>query len=297
MADPFKLDFVIIGAQKSGTTSLFNYLSSHPAVYMPGQKELRFFSHFFERGLDWYRAQYFANAPIDSVKGEASPHYMYSQGVPERIASAFPDIKLIAILRNPVNRAYSHYQMTVRRKLEKRSFFDAVQEAAKSLSNHEALDEDFDYVSLGEYGHILAQFFKVFKPEQIFVGFLEDLEAEPEAFVRRIYQFIEVDSTFVPPNIKTKFHQGGRQRFPGLKNKVSRKLHQLKKNRWLGRFLTEDRIASILFRIETEWNVKKGYETDMAVVARSFLVEHYRDDVKFLENLIHQTVPWKEFHA
>lgn len=117
-----KVDFLVIGAQKSGTTSIFNYLSSHPSIFMPQCKEVCFFTRDFERGVDWYFSNYFPSAPASSIKGEASPHYMYFKNVPERIASLFPDIKLIAVLRNPITRAYSHYQMTVRRNLEKRSF-------------------------------------------------------------------------------------------------------------------------------------------------------------------------------
>src|SRR3954468_5620489 len=103
-------DFVVAGAAKGGTTSLFYYLKPHPQVWMPEAKELHFFSNHFDRGIDWLRAQ-FVGAGADDVVGEMTPEYLEHPYAAERMASVIPDAKIVAILRHPVERAYSHYQM------------------------------------------------------------------------------------------------------------------------------------------------------------------------------------------
>src|SRR5437762_2920456 len=99
-------NFLIIGAPRSATTSTALYLSQHPEVHIAPQKEVNFFDLEFHRGLDWYRAQ-FDRVEDGQVVGEASPNYMFSEDAVQRMAALLPDAKLIAILREPVSRAYS----------------------------------------------------------------------------------------------------------------------------------------------------------------------------------------------
>ncbi|HEU4677805.1 MAG TPA: sulfotransferase domain-containing protein, partial [Candidatus Paceibacterota bacterium] len=107
------IDFIGLGAQKSGTSWAYTCLYEHPAVCMP-QKELHFFSRpRFEEGKEWYEAQ-FKNCAPGKLRGEWSTSYLYSPDAPERIRSLYPNAKLLAILRNPIDRAYSQYRNAVR---------------------------------------------------------------------------------------------------------------------------------------------------------------------------------------
>ena len=130
-------DFVIIGAQKSGSSSLFFYLQQHPDVMLPMNvtKEVHFFDRHYDRGMAWYRGHF----PIEVSRGiasrlrgrrvltgEATPEYLVHPRVPERIAKELPDTRFIAVLRNPIDRAWSHYQMQVKRTAETRDFDDAI---------------------------------------------------------------------------------------------------------------------------------------------------------------------------
>ena len=160
-----KLDFIIIGAQKAGTTSLFRYLNEHPNIYMPPGKENPFFSdnETFARGWAWYINEYYNEAPAERVWGKATPPYMTYPGVPGRIRRILPDVKLIALLRNPLERAYSHYRMCVLRNLETRSF----EEAVSTLLEPETLEESRrnpsetnSYITSGEYGRILKTYYE-----------------------------------------------------------------------------------------------------------------------------------------
>src|SRR5688572_19406956 len=101
-------DFVVIGSMRAGSTSLARYIGAHPSVYMPPKKELHFFDWNWDRGLDWYRAQ-FRDATPGAIIGEATPIYIVYREAMERLAKACPEARLLVVLRDPVSRAYSHY--------------------------------------------------------------------------------------------------------------------------------------------------------------------------------------------
>src|SRR5215212_6336788 len=118
-------DFVLIGTQKGGISFFYRLLSNHPLVRPAATKELHFFDRnkVFDRGEDWYRRCFPESARVGgqrTVTGESSPSYLFSAQVPARMAEVIPDAKLVALLRNPIDRAYSHYQMQVRRGTEER---------------------------------------------------------------------------------------------------------------------------------------------------------------------------------
>jgi hypothetical protein len=118
-------DFVVIGTQKGGTTFFYELLSNHPLVRPAVTKELHFFDRNknFDKGVDWYRRCLPESERVDgqrTVTGESSPSYLFSAQAPARMAEVIPDAKLVALLRNPIDRAYSHYQMQVRRGTEER---------------------------------------------------------------------------------------------------------------------------------------------------------------------------------
>src|SRR5512134_2872554 len=111
-ADPGmkKLDFIIIGAQKAGTTALFRYLRRHPRIYMPLEKEIPFFSDdvLYARGWEQFARRYYGHAPPDRLWGKATPRYMIHPDCPSRIRATMPDTRLIALLRDPIERCISH---------------------------------------------------------------------------------------------------------------------------------------------------------------------------------------------
>jgi hypothetical protein len=207
------LDFIIIGAQKSGTTSLFKYLIEHPQIYMPSDKETNFFQkeRFYKREVGWFLEEFFKDAPEDKLWAEASPNYMTSPLVPKRIAKHFPDIKLIAILRDPIERAYSHYKMNFRRRIESRSFEEVIQQQLKKDALEQARvrpNQRDCCIVWGEYGRILGQYLDYFSLSQLLILFTRDLADTPENVMREIYSFLRIDKV-LPQNIGERFHQGG----------------------------------------------------------------------------------------
>ena len=150
-------DFVIIGAQKSGTTSLYNFIIKHPTIAPASQRELHYFSGQYRFGEQWYRSNFPTNlsrryfykkTKQKLLSGEASPTYMFHPIASDRMKNILPDIKLIAILRNPVDRAYSQYHHNIRRNNETLPFEKAIElEEERCAVEKERLIRDSDFVA------------------------------------------------------------------------------------------------------------------------------------------------------
>jgi len=196
--------FLIIGAQKGGTTSLFAYLARHPAIVVPFVKEVHFFDHDYHRGESWYRSAY-PRPPsrAGSLAGEATPYYLYHPCVPERVHALNPAMKLIVLLRDPVERAYSHYTHAIRRGRERRSFEDALQGEPERMAVEEdrlRMDSRYrsythqhhSYLSRGRYLEQLHRWREWFPPEQMLILRSEDMFAEPARVYAQALDFLGV---------------------------------------------------------------------------------------------------------
>lgn len=207
--------FVVIGAAKSGTTALYNYLRQHPNVYMTPREEPSFFAFADEsprfNGPDGTeasvnhtavtsRAAYealFAGAKPGQARGDISPVYLYWPGTAERLARMVPDVRVVAILRHPVDRAYSAF-MHARR--ESKEPLDDFRAALRSEPTRIADDYGFlwRYADLGRYARQLRPYLELFPPEHVLVAMYDDLVADPLDLCAKVQNFIGVDPTFVP---------------------------------------------------------------------------------------------------
>jgi Sulfotransferase domain len=179
-------DFVVIGVQKAGTSSLYRYLSAHPEVAMASRTELEFFSWDSEygRGIDHYLG-YFPVRERARTVGEVSPGFMRAPLAAERLFDAFPDARLIAILREPAERAFSAWKMQISKGSERRSF-----PAAVRAEDH--------YLDFGRYGSQLERVLESFGRDRLFIGFFEDLVSSPEGLYADLCSFLGVGA-FTPP--------------------------------------------------------------------------------------------------
>ena len=209
--------FLIIGAQSAGTTSLYQYLSAHSEVDRSTSgidgaawnKELHFFDDRFDRGLTWYQAAFplAFNRKLAELRGrqlisgEATPYYLLHPLVPVRVARTLPDVRLIALLREPVERAYSHYQLMRRERREPLSFPEAIAAEEKRLageverilaepSYRSRKHRNFSYVTRGLYADQLERWFEHFPREQLLVLRAEDLLASPAETYSEVLEFL-----------------------------------------------------------------------------------------------------------
>jgi len=203
-------DFMIIGTQRGGTTSLYRYLCTHPAIATAHRKEVHYFDHSYAAGLAHYRAffplaaqrawtQQVLRRPY--LTGEASPYYLYHPLVPGRVHQLTPEARFIALLRNPVDRALSHYQMICRRGWEELSFEDALDREEERLYQDtagvpeaerysDARHRFYSYAARGRYAEQLERWLAVFPRKQLLVMSSEQFYANPPAAVNRVLEFL-----------------------------------------------------------------------------------------------------------
>ena len=191
--------FLLIGAMKAGTTSLFHYLNAHPQIATPEYKAPEFFvaESNWHRGIDWYRRQFPPTGPDVLAIGEASnayAKYPRHQGVPARIAAHLPDVRLVYVVRDPVARIRSHYQTRAAEGSEKEPF------AAAVFSNS-------IYLDYSRYALQIEQYLEHFPREQLLVITSEDLRAAREPTMRRVYEFVGVDPLRAPAELDRDFYR------------------------------------------------------------------------------------------
>lgn len=194
-------DFLIIGAQKSGTSSLFLYLSQHPGILGPCvNKELHYFDLNFNRSSNWYRA-HFPFKKQGKITGEKSPYYIFHPMVPRRCRDFNPEFKLIALLRDPVKRAYSHYHHEIENQRESRAFRRAVLDDMEQVENdhtllyrgeigHSRIHQRYSYFARGRYADQLDLWMRSFPREQIFLETAERFFQRPQEVCLEIFDFL-----------------------------------------------------------------------------------------------------------
>ncbi|HEX3693502.1 MAG TPA: sulfotransferase domain-containing protein [Solirubrobacteraceae bacterium] len=206
-------DFLIIGAAKAGTTSLFAWLSEHPFVSPASKKEVHFFDYNYFRGTDWYRKHFptererslfTAERGRTFLTGEASPPYLSHHWAPERVAALLPEVKLLVTLRNPVDRAYSQFQMSRREKEEPlESFAAAVAAEEDRLSGERSrmLSDSWynswpigcwSYLMRGRYAEQLQRWLEFFPRERFHFLTLEQLASDPRQALAGVEQFLQL---------------------------------------------------------------------------------------------------------
>jgi hypothetical protein len=218
-------DFLIIGAPKCGTTSLYYLLTEHPHIVPAAAKELHFFSSHFDLGIEWYRRCFPRPTHKDgrsTITGEATPSYLADLYAPAKVAEVVPQARLIVLLRNPVDRAYSHYQMGRRKGWETTATFEeavGTEHAVRPLGEGEAtsgsknsitLGDDSWYLSGGIYVDQLARWSSIFYDEQMLVLRSEDFSSRPEETLKRVLGFLELpDWEPEARELHSKLHSGG----------------------------------------------------------------------------------------
>ncbi|MFN3523814.1 MAG: sulfotransferase domain-containing protein [Phenylobacterium sp.] len=191
-----RVEFIIIGVQKGGTTALFDYLSDEPGVALSRTKEVHFFD---DESVDWAEpdyARYHArfDPEASGLRGEATPIYVYWPNSLERIAAYNPKARLILMLRDPVERAWSHWRMEFARGAETKPFSWCIRQGRARLLEAEPWGHhrEFSYVERGFYGEQVERLFRLFPPEQVLILKSDDLRADPAVALGRVNRFLDL---------------------------------------------------------------------------------------------------------
>ncbi|MGN6616906.1 MAG: sulfotransferase family protein [Ilyomonas sp.] len=229
-----KPNFFIVGAPKAGTTSLYHYLEQHPEIYMSPIKETNYFSRpeinssglFYKKKNEWTIDQYaeqFEGLTTEKAIGEASVSYLFYPNVPYKIKQFNPDAKIIIMLRNPIDRGFSHYLMDRRVGFTNLSYEDIVYRKEFEKNNTRFFYQQ--YVELGMYYSQIKRYLDIFSPEKVKILYFEDVIKDIEMVVKEVYKFLGVDDKFMAETEK-KFNT-----FQSAKSPLIAKLYAQKRIR------------------------------------------------------------------
>lgn len=300
-----KLDFIIIGAQKSGTTTLFQLLKQHANIFLPPEKEAFFFGRpeREENGWAWYIKEFFGDASEDKLWGTITPHYMAYQGIAPKIHKIMPQAKIIAILREPFSRTYSQYLMLSRRKNETRDYLQCVTNLSADhelINSRNDISETNSYIVRSEYGRILLNYKKEFGLQNMLVLFTDDLENSPQQVLDRICDFLKVPY-FHPEGIGKKFHRGGSGKPKSIL--VTKLINSIKKSEFLKKIIKRaisfKHRRKFIFQIY-QWNTssKTIHENEIdphdIEKAINILKPIFLDDAELFAREFNMKFPWDE---
>jgi hypothetical protein len=291
--DKFKVDFIGIGAPRCATTWIAACLDEHPQICISRPKETNYFLQHYKKGLKYYRSC-FNHCEPGQIKGEYSQYQSRPEAI-ERIKKHNANVKLITCLRNPVERAYSHYLYY---RSQERSLFPFL----------EALEKNKVFIDNSLYFTYLKEFFKNFPKENILVLIYEDIQKNPLKFIQNIYKFLGVDLNFIPQSLDKKINITSckkRVKIPYLNLMINLSEYYLEEHR--SKFLIKplyeflrlthaSRFSSLIIR----WNTTKRMENgeidkpviDLEIRRRSRSI--FKEEVKNLEKLIDRDLSfWK----
>lgn len=286
--------FYIVGAAKAATTSLFKYLEQHPEISMSSVKEPHYFSQLGSSitqngvyptipNLEAYK-ELFAETHDVKYLGEASPSYLWDPNVALRIHDFSPSAKIIILLRDPIDRAYSHYLADIREAREFRTFHEAL--VADQNMPNKGWHISHLYIELGMYCEQVRRYIQIFGEEQVLVIFFEDFITNIPKALEQVYTFLEINP--LPPdkpNIQTAHNP-----YATPRNQLHRLLYGVKNIRRLGRWLIPEELR--LF-VRNRIVFKKAPKPPIDDAVINLLNPIYEPDRACLEELLGVQVPWK----
>lgn len=261
------VSFIGIGAQKAGTSWMYACLYEHPELYMP-VKEINFFSRerFITKGVDWYNS-IFVNCPANKLCGEFSTSYLASELAPERIHNYNPQIKLILIVRDPVNRAYSNYINDIKSG-----------SIPKNTPFEDALKIRSEYINNGLYGKHIKNYLKMFDRERILIVDYLDIKNKPKDVIETTYRFLNVNPDFLPWALNKNINPGNKPKFVFFDRFIAQIAHLitmlgLHRLRW---FIKKSGLSDFLRSINSH---EKSYDTDHVYDYEYIYNKYFKDDM------------------
>ena len=283
----------IVGAAKAGTTSLYHYLARHPEIYMAPVKEPHFFSQirptpnlepFFPHVVDQEAyLSLFAAARAEKYRGEASTSYLWDHAAADAIQATCREAKIIIILREPRDRAYSHYWNDVREGIERRSFDDAISEEVSGPPGQWGASSV--YVDVGFYADRVERYLEKFK-SNVLILFFEEFVADVPGTVERVFTFLAVD-----PGLAAQIEAEASNPFALPRNALSGRLLGSGSLRSVARNVVPPRARAYGRKLLTIRAQKPAMSADI----RQRLLEIYESDVRRLTEVVGRQAPWPEF--
>lgn len=287
MTECWRTTFVGIGVQKSASTWLHDVLNDHPNVVVGKEKEIDFFSYFWDRGFDWYRRQFPGGADTGVIAtGEISPSYFHCSDAPKHVKKYNPEMRILLSLRDPVARAYSNHVHDIRQ-----GFF-----MGSDLSFEAGLANNPAYVEQGMYASHLKRWLNEFSRERLLIVLQEDIIECPSTVARAMYDFVGVDPSYRSPIIDRRSNERQAVKSVGVAKTVERLRSTFVDSEYGGRWIWRSGKALGLKRIYEMLNVVPVGRLIPPMEAKTaeFLRAQFREDVEELEALLGRSLEhWK----
>jgi hypothetical protein len=275
-------NFLCIGAQKAGTTLLYEILKQHPQIFLPQIKEVHFFDidENFCRGIEWYK-EHFSGSEHSEFVGDITPAYIFFDYVPERIQTTLgTHIKLLTLLRNPVDRAYSHYWMSFKRGYEKLPFEEAMIMEHSRMRKGYFEKSHFSYTSRGFYSEQIKRYLSFFSKKNMMILILEEFIKDVKVSIKPILDFLGCTAPF-EFSIDNKVHAGDLS--------ISQYLKAITTDRYLS-------FGNGFTNLKKVMKDKQLNYPPLKRKTRSLLLELYKDDINELEMLLNKDLSfWREY--
>ena len=291
-------NFMCLGAAKSGTTTLYDILRQHPDVYIPSFKEPHFFDipENYKNGIRWYEKNYFKNAN-QKIVADFTPSYFFDKEAPKRIFESLGGkVKFVVILRNPVDRAYSHYLHSIRDEHENLSFIDSLISEKGRLQTFE---KEGDYLSYlrnsyslqGQYGDMLERYLKYYSLENfLFIHFEEEFIEKRDQTIQKVLNFLQIKND-VKLKIDLKSNPASKEKSKSLKRLMN------KKSWWrsiLKFMIPSVQLRQIIRNRIQRSNIKEFKAEKITLELKSELYNKYfKSSVVKFENLSNKKMNWK----
>ena len=287
--------FLCVGTQKAGTTSLYNILIQHSEIFLPEIKELHFFDREenFNKGINWYK-QHFANSEDYKIRGEITPIYMYLDFIPKRIYNEIGrNTKIIFMLRNPADRAFSHYKMSIGRGFENNRFKNAIESELAELQKKE-YNLQLRYIDRGFYDIQIKRYTDLFDQKNLFfILFEEDFLKNRKQTIKNLLKFLQVnENENIGVNVKST--PGGTSKYKKA-NKILNTAHPI--NQFAKKIIPSKKLRTNIKYFITKLNQKPTADKSELEEIRPFLInEIYKDSILELEKLINRNLSsWYKF--
>lgn len=268
--EPFLLDFVSVGPQRTGTSWLHQILKQHPQICCPQDvKETLFFDRDYSHGIAWY-AEYFCHRRPEQICGEIAPTYFDVAAIPDRIYAVNPDCKILINLRHPVQRALSLYHHHLSKGRVQGSFSEAIVQLPRILT-------------AGRYATHIPRWLDRFGPDQVQFLLLEDIELDPTSALHSVYRFLNIPAIELPPSGQEKFGAAVMPTYPQLAKLAAQtatwlRRHRLHKVAEFGKALG----------LKQVYAGQTANLPGLTLEETDRLFEQYQPDSHFVERLLHR---------
>ena len=289
-------NFMCLGAAKSGTTTLYDILRQHPDVYTPSFKDPHFFDipENYKNGIKWYEKNYFKNANT-KVIADFTPSYFFDKDAPKRIFESLGDrVKFIVILRNPIDRAYSHYLHSKRDVYEELEFKEALIKESSRLNKYEENGDYLSYlrqsyVSQGLYSAMLERYLEYFSLDNfLFIHFEDEFIKKRAQTIENIFIFLEIESVSLKTDLKSN---------PASQEK-SKTLKMIMRKRGWWRILLKKMIPSLKIRQIIKNRIQRANISaftpeKLSIIQRKMMYDNYfKEDIIAIEEVIDRKMYW-----